>query len=143
MHQTVSLPPCSERIGEDMYDSIDGKQARILRNENTSYSVDTTTALTKEQYMELWLGLVDKCSAQQQEIEELADETIKLMRENAQNSMRAEYLTTEKDELIKVLKQARKALYAARVDVLTKETDELAREALTAIDKVIGGKEDV
>ena len=47
----------------------------------------------------------------------------------------------EKDELIKVLKQARKALYAARVDVLTKETDELAREALAEIDKVMGGKE--
>ena len=40
----------------------------------------------------------------------------------------------------KVLKQARKALYAARVDVLTKETDELAREALAEIDKVMGGK---
>jgi len=38
-------------------------------------------------------------------------------------------------------KQARKALYAARVDVLTKETDELAREALAEIDKVMGGKE--
>lgn len=69
--QTANWPPYSERIGDDMYDSIDGKQARILRNENTSYSVDTTTALTKEQYMELWLGLVDKCSAQQQEIDEL------------------------------------------------------------------------
>jgi len=86
---------------------------------------------------------IDTIEALQQENERLADETIKLMRENAQNSMRAESLTAEKDELIKVLKQARKALYAARVDVLTKETDELAREALAAIDKVIGGKEDV
>jgi len=83
------------------------------------------------------LMIVDK-----QEIEQLADETIKLMRENAQNSMRAESLAAEKDELIKVLKQARKALYAARVDILTKETDELAREALAEIDKAIGGKED-
>jgi len=85
--------------------------------------------------------LAQTAIAQQQEIEQLADETIKLMRENAQNSMRAESLTAEKDELIKVLKQARKALYAARVDVLTKETDELAREALAEIDKVMGGKE--
>lgn len=69
----------------------------------------------------------------QQENERLADETIKLMKENAKNS-------NKKDELVKVLKQARKALYAARVDVLTKETDELAREALAEIDKVMGGK---
>jgi chromosome segregation ATPase len=41
------------------------------------------------------------------------------------------------------LRKAREALYAARFDVLTKETDELAREALAEIDKVIGGKEDV
>lgn len=60
---------------------------------------------------------------------------IKLMKENAKNS-------NKKDELVKVLKKAREALYAARVDVLTKETDELASEALAAIDKVIGGKED-
>lgn len=52
-------------------------------------------------------------------------------------------LTTDKDELMKVLKQAREALYAARVDVLTKETDELARDAVEAIDSLIGGKEDV
>lgn len=52
-------------------------------------------------------------------------------------------LTTDKDELVKVLKQAREALYAARVDVLTKETDELARDAVEAIDSLIGGKEDV
>ena len=84
--------------------------------------------------------LFDTIEAQRQENERLADETIKLTRKNAQNSMRAESLTAEKDELIKVLKQARKALYAARVDVLTKETDELAREALAAIDKAIGGK---
>jgi DNA phosphorothioation-dependent restriction protein DptG len=52
-------------------------------------------------------------------------------------------LTTDKDELVKVLKKAREALYAARVDVLTKETDELARDAVEAIDALIGGKEDV
>lgn len=44
---------------------------------------------------------------------------------------------------IEVLRQAREALYAARVDVLTKETDELARDAVEAIDALIGGKEDV
>ena len=52
-------------------------------------------------------------------------------------------LTTDKDELVKVLKKAREALYAARVDVLTKETDELARDAVEAIDALIGGKQDV
>ena len=69
---------------------------------------------------------------------------VKRSRKTLQDAWEDEGSTTvEKDELIKVLKQARKALYAARVDVLTKETDELASEALAAIDKVIGGKEDV
>ena len=74
--------------------------------------------------------------ALQQENEQLVDVTIKLMKENAKNS-------NKKDELVKVLKQAREALYAARVDVLTKETDELARDAVEAIDALIGGKQDV
>ena len=104
-----------------------------LSDENTRegrhLTLEERIALQAEEIKQLW-----------QENEQLADETIKLMRENAQNSMRAESLTAEKDELIKALKQARKALYAARVDVLTKETDELAREALAEIDKVIGGK---
>ena len=79
---------------------------------------------------------LETIEALQQENERLADETIKLMKENAKNS-------NKKDELVKVLKQAREALYAARVDVLTKETDELARDAVEAIDALIGGKEDV
>ena len=45
-------------------------------------------------------------------------------------------------DMRRAAEKARKALYAARVDVLTKETDELAREALAEIDKAIGGKED-
>jgi phage shock protein A len=44
---------------------------------------------------------------------------------------------------VEALRKAREALYAARVDVLTKETDELARDAVEAIDALIGGKEDV
>jgi predicted nuclease with TOPRIM domain len=44
---------------------------------------------------------------------------------------------------IEALRKARKALYAARVNVLTKETDELARDAVEAIDALIGGKQDV
>ena len=104
-------------------------------------SMKVTASSLIPQLSKYGLDLIDTIEALQQEIEQLADETIKLMRENAQNSMRAESLTAEKDELIKVLKQARKASYAARVDVLTKETDELAREALAEIDKVIGGKE--
>jgi phage shock protein A len=43
---------------------------------------------------------------------------------------------------VEALRKAREALYAARVDVLTKETDELARDAVEAIDALIGGKED-
>ena len=35
---------------------------------------------------------------------------------------------------VEALRKAREALYAARVDVLTKETDELARDAVEAID---------
>jgi cell division septum initiation protein DivIVA len=44
---------------------------------------------------------------------------------------------------VEALRKAREALYAARVDVLTKETDELARDAVEVIDALIGGKEDV
>lgn len=78
-----------------------------------------------------------ECKIHNQEMEQLADETIKLMRENAQNSMMIEVLISEKDELINVLKQARKALYVASA-VLTKEPYELAREVLAEIDKLMG-----
>ena len=74
--------------------------------------------------------------AQQQEIDRLADETIKLMKENAKNS-------NKKDELVKVLKQAREAIKAAWSDGSANAAMDKASEALAAIDKAIGGKEDV
>lgn len=73
--------------------------------------------------------------AQQQEIDRLADETIKLMKENAKNS-------NKKDELVKVLKQAREAIKAAWSDGSANAAMDKASEALAAIDKAIGGKED-
>jgi len=146
MYNILDLAECLYNGGE--------AEAGILLDISNRLAAYEDTGLTPKQIQEQqrYIKALEKqvevegqqaiIEAQQQEIEWLADETIKLMKENAQNSMRAESLTAEKDELIKVLKQARKALYAARVDVLTKETDELAREALAEIDKVMGGKED-
>ena len=65
------------------------------------------------------LDLYDTIEALQQENERLADETIKLMKENAKNS-------NKKDELVKVLKQARDAIKFS--------------EALQNIDALIGGE---
>ena len=90
---------------------------------------------------------IDTIEALQQENERLAGETIKLMRENAQNSMRAESLTAEKDELIKVLKQAREAIQRAKENFEPYGEYEYdvrydLEEALAGIDKVMGGKEE-
>ena len=82
------------------------------------------------------LDLIDTIEALQQENERLADETIKLMKENAKNS-------NKKDELVKVLKQAREAIKAAWSDGSANAAMDKASEALAAIDKAIGGKEDV
>jgi hypothetical protein len=51
-------------------------------------------------------------------------------------------LTVERDELIKVLKQAREAIKAAWSDGSVNAAMNKASEALAAIDKAIGGKED-
>jgi predicted nucleic acid-binding Zn ribbon protein len=51
-------------------------------------------------------------------------------------------LTTDKDELVKVLKQAREAIKAAWSDGSANAAMDKASEALAAIDKAIGGKED-
>ena len=92
--------------------------------------------------------LAQTAIAQQQEIEHLADETIKLMRENAQNSMRAESLAAEKDELVKVLKQARDAINGYSTCPYCWGVNGHAKgckfcEALQNIDALIGGEEDV
>ena len=91
------------------------------------------------------LDLFDTIEALQAENEQLADETIKLMKENAKNS-------NKKDELVKALK---------RVKDILKEIHErtscdcvqsgynaclvmaMAHKGLVEIDKAIGGKEDV
>jgi hypothetical protein len=52
-------------------------------------------------------------------------------------------LTTDKDELVKVLKQAREAIKAAWSDESANAAMDKASEALAEIDKAIGGKEDV
>lgn len=73
---------------------------------------------------------------------ELAEEVIKLMRENAQNSMMVDCLTAENEALINVLMKARMALCATRVDVMKKEADRLVIEAIAEIDKVMGWNEE-
>ena len=91
------------------------------------------------------LDLICTIEALQQENEQLADETIKLMKENAKNS-------NKKDELVKVLKQARDAIdgysngystcpYCWGVNGHAKGCK--FYEALQNIDALIGGKEDV
>jgi len=78
--------------------------------------------------------------ALQQENERLADETIKLMKENAKNS-------NKKDELVKVLKQARDAINGYSTCPYCWGVNGHAEgckfyEALQNIDALIGGKED-
>lgn len=90
------------------------------------------------------LDLYDTIEALRQENERLADETIKLMKENAKNS-------NKKDELVKVLKQARDAINGYStcpycwdcwgVNGHTKGCK--FYEVLQNIDALIGGQEDV
>lgn len=79
------------------------------------------------------LDLFDTIESLQLENERLADETIKLMKENAKNS-------NKKDELVKVLKQAREVLYNLKMDDYPGFS--AICEALAEIDKVMGGKDD-
>lgn len=65
-----------------------------------------------------------------------------MYRKCAELESQIEALTTDKDELVKVLKQAREAIKAAWSDGSANAAMDKASEALTAIDKVIGGKED-
>ena len=85
--------------------------------------------------------LFDTIESLQQENERLADETIKLMKENAKNS-------NKKDELVKVLKQARDAINGYSTCPYCWGVNGHAKgckfyEALQNIDALIGGKEDV
>lgn len=98
----------------------------------------------QERYDELDAGhsrlFKDFCKLQQ-ENERLADETIKLMKENAKNS-------NKKDELVKVLKQARDAINGYSTCPYCWGVNGHAKgckfyEALQNIDALIGGKEDV
>jgi len=87
------------------------------------------------------LDLIDTIEALQQENERLADETIKLMKENAKNS-------NKKDELVKVLKQVRDAINGYSTCPYCWGVNGHAKgckfyEALQNIDALIGGKEDV
>jgi ElaB/YqjD/DUF883 family membrane-anchored ribosome-binding protein len=89
---------------------------------------------------ECGLELIEMVEALQQENERLADETIKLMKENAKNS-------NKKDELVKVLKKAREAIQRAKENFEPYGEYEYdvrydLEEALAEIDKAIGGKED-
>ena len=84
---------------------------------------------------------LETIEALQQENERLADETIKLMKENAKNS-------NKKDELVKVLKQARDAINGYSTCPYCWGVNGHAKgckfyEALQNIDALIGGKEDV
>ena len=99
---------------------------------------------------ECGLELIEMVEALQAENERLADETIKLMRENAQNSMRVESLTADKDEqagqLMRydaVLKQAKEALQEAWDDDGSIAVGNRILETIKAIDALLGGKEDV
>lgn len=83
---------------------------------------------------------IDTIEALHQENERLADETIKLMKENAKNS-------NKKDELVKVLKQARDAINGYSTCPYCWGVNGHAKgckfyEALQNIDALIGGKED-
>ena len=87
------------------------------------------------------LDLFDTIEALQAENERLADETIKLMKENAKNS-------NKKDKLVKVLKQARDAINGYSTCPYFWGVNGHAKgckfyEALQNIDALIGGKEDV
>jgi hypothetical protein len=138
-------------------------------------------ALTKEQYRALWMNLVEKCNAQQQEIDRLKEEN-KLFRSDFAKlhefMSTREYtggllvdvvikqvtaLTADKDEqagrLMRydtALRQAREALndllytlyyLINESEIVLKGMHERhitqAGEVVTAIDKAIGGKEDV
>jgi len=96
-------------------------------------------ALLKVEEIEMpkkWvLELLNTIEALQQENERLADETIKLMKENAKNS-------NKKDEMVKVLKQARESLQAAWEDDGSTTVGKQMLEIIKAIDALIGGKED-
>ena len=104
-----------------------------LSDENTRegrhLTLEERIALQAEEIKQLW-----------QENERLADETIKLMRENAKNS-------NKKDELVKVLKQVRDAINGYSTCPYFWGVNGHAKgckfyKALQNIDALIGGKED-